>query len=493
MLAVTLDLSAAFLSVPVDPSQYNLLMFRMAGRLFHYKALPFGTAASPALFQRYLRDCLASVPIPSDVLPYWYVDDHLSLSHNRESLIRFRDDTISRLEACGFSVNREKSLLEPSTVFSYLSHEFNTEEMTIRIDPDKVPRYTAAVDDLLRMSRAPSIRQVWAVLGKLNYLRHVVVNLKEVTAPLHAAVTLARQGQRFPKANDHEFWDRPAPLPPAALDSLLFIRSRLASLTAPLSRATLVIAVDSSFRASGFIIDGVAHRVPLPASHDSSGAAELRGVLEAITTALRITPAAPPTRIIILSDSVTAVSAVNNTTSQSEDISRILRQILQATAGITLQARHLPAADLALPDFISRRSTTAMDVWTLTDAARQWIATALDVPVTSIATPDVMGEDAPPRPRRSAPRVVAFCPPDRLVLGAARLAAAVTAASGIQHVIVTRKWPSRLPPALQSITTVVDERSAHGLITSHPRSTHPANPDRWILQLRTPTPTSTQH
>jgi hypothetical protein len=53
--AVSLDLRDAYLHVPVHPDYQHYLQFYFEGRVYQFKAMPFGLASAPLIFQSYIR------------------------------------------------------------------------------------------------------------------------------------------------------------------------------------------------------------------------------------------------------------------------------------------------------------------------------------------------------------------------------------------------------------------------------------------------------
>jgi hypothetical protein len=57
--AVSLDLRDAYLHVPVHPDYQHYLRFYFEGRVYQFKAMPFGLASAPLIFQSIVKAFVA--------------------------------------------------------------------------------------------------------------------------------------------------------------------------------------------------------------------------------------------------------------------------------------------------------------------------------------------------------------------------------------------------------------------------------------------------
>jgi hypothetical protein len=57
--AVSLDLRDTYLHVPVHPDYQHYLQFYFEGRVHHFKAMPFGLASAPLIFQSIVKGFVA--------------------------------------------------------------------------------------------------------------------------------------------------------------------------------------------------------------------------------------------------------------------------------------------------------------------------------------------------------------------------------------------------------------------------------------------------
>ena len=111
--AATIDLSDAYLHVPVAPWSQNLLGFAIGERTYVYQALPFGLRSSPRTFTLIVRAVAAALR-ERGIKIFCYLDDWQILGLSQQSLNRQVQTTIDLVTSLGFIINREKSKLTPT-------------------------------------------------------------------------------------------------------------------------------------------------------------------------------------------------------------------------------------------------------------------------------------------------------------------------------------------------------------------------------------------
>ncbi len=112
-----IDLKDAYFHVSILPRHRPFLRFAFEGRAYQYKALPFGLSLSPRVFTKVVEAAL--VPLrEAGIRILNYLDDWLILAQSRALLCEHRDMVLSHLSRLGLQVNREKSKLSPTHLFS---------------------------------------------------------------------------------------------------------------------------------------------------------------------------------------------------------------------------------------------------------------------------------------------------------------------------------------------------------------------------------------
>ncbi|KAA6326734.1 MAG: hypothetical protein EZS28_053911, partial [Streblomastix strix] len=103
-----------------------------------------------------------------------YVDDILLLHQNKEYLKNMTGKVIDILKYFGFTMNMEKSEIEPNQTVIFLGWEWNQANATVKTKPKK---RLLLLHDLYNMRRwiksetEITVKQTAKLIGKLNYLR----------------------------------------------------------------------------------------------------------------------------------------------------------------------------------------------------------------------------------------------------------------------------------------------------------------------------------
>ena len=166
--AVSIDLKDAYFHIPIYKSDRKYLRFVWQGRVFQYKALPFGLAPAPWVFTRVVREVCAHVRLQGFRLRA-YLDDWLLLANSRELCSLQCSQLLSICRRLGFCLNKEKSDLIPSRQFNYLGMAFNTVSGLVSPTLERCQRLSRALDLLLPKPFA-SARRIASLLGSMESL-----------------------------------------------------------------------------------------------------------------------------------------------------------------------------------------------------------------------------------------------------------------------------------------------------------------------------------
>ena len=181
MFLCKLDLKNAYHSISVDPRDRPFLCFRhpSLGTLWQYTCLPFGLADAPRAFTKILSPVVAHLRgFGCQVITY--LDDWLLTDSSKTHLGAMVQKTIHLLEELGFTVNRQKSVLSPSTSLIFLGMSIDTVAMTATWPGDKAKKVQHECSRILR-KQSISVAELWCLLGKMEASRFAV----PVAPPLH--------------------------------------------------------------------------------------------------------------------------------------------------------------------------------------------------------------------------------------------------------------------------------------------------------------------
>ena len=110
----TLDLSQAYLQIPLDDESKNLAVKNTHKGLFRYTRMPYGISSAPGIFQRFIESVLQGIPNVTV-----YIDDILVTGLTEEEHLENLSEVLNRLEKAGLKVNIYEKVQIPST-FSHL-------------------------------------------------------------------------------------------------------------------------------------------------------------------------------------------------------------------------------------------------------------------------------------------------------------------------------------------------------------------------------------
>jgi len=162
----SIDLQDAYFHIPIAPRSRKYLRFVILGRVYQFRALPFGIASAPLIFTR-VMGALANYAHRHGVRVHMYLDDWLIRSLSRDSLLR---DTQFLLDLClhlGLNVNFPKSRLTPQQDFVFLGIQFQTVPFLCRPTEDRFCRLLLIIRSFLRRPALPA--RLWMkLIGSLT-------------------------------------------------------------------------------------------------------------------------------------------------------------------------------------------------------------------------------------------------------------------------------------------------------------------------------------
>lgn len=132
----SIDLEDVYFFLLIHQEDRKFLRFRFQGRLFQFRALPFGLASEPYIFTKILKPILYSLR-EKGFLSVAYLDDFLLIGSSYGQCLKNISTTLNLFSSLGFMVNRHKSMLTPARSARYLGFIFDTEDFSMSIPPNK--------------------------------------------------------------------------------------------------------------------------------------------------------------------------------------------------------------------------------------------------------------------------------------------------------------------------------------------------------------------
>lgn len=161
----TLDLTDAFLLIPVAAPFRKYLRFMFRGIYYEFNCVPFGLCTAPYVFTKLMKPVVENLRSRL-FLSVVYLDDFLIIGKTKTECLENIRATQILLKNLGFIVNLEKSNIVPSKSAKYLGFIWNTQKMSIELTDDKKKTiYTKAKEFYVK--KTCKIRELAQFLGLL--------------------------------------------------------------------------------------------------------------------------------------------------------------------------------------------------------------------------------------------------------------------------------------------------------------------------------------
>lgn len=133
--SLPLDLSEAYLHVPISPAHRRCLHFSYGIRHYQYRALPFGLLAAPRVFTKILVALIANLRRQGISL-FPYLDDIVIAGSSSSRVAVDLGTTMTFLRQHGFVINLTKSSLVPTQGLIHLGLLVDTRAFQLYLSPE---------------------------------------------------------------------------------------------------------------------------------------------------------------------------------------------------------------------------------------------------------------------------------------------------------------------------------------------------------------------
>ena len=120
-LVTSIDLTDAYLHIPIHPQSQKYLQFYHKGISYQFTSLPFGLATVPLIFTSIVKE-VRLLALQQGIRIHQYLDDWLIRAPSKEECHKQTQKLLSLIRDLGFLVNLKKSELVPSQRFE--SHKW---------------------------------------------------------------------------------------------------------------------------------------------------------------------------------------------------------------------------------------------------------------------------------------------------------------------------------------------------------------------------------
>ena len=160
------NLKDAYLSVPIAQMHQHFLAFKWEGKVFQFRALPFGLASAPFTFMKILHPVMV-VLRQLGIRLIVYLDNILVLGRTAEETSQAVTTLLHLLYTLGFVVNLAKSVLTPSQVLEFLGFEVCTVSTSLRLSERRIQKILKACQEALGKTQI-SLRELASCIGMMT-------------------------------------------------------------------------------------------------------------------------------------------------------------------------------------------------------------------------------------------------------------------------------------------------------------------------------------
>ena len=171
--AVYIDLTDAYLHVPIHHQSRKYLCFVHEDQVYHFPALLFGMSLSPLIFSK-LMDVIAAFLLQRAISVFPYLDNWLIKNLICNRLITQTSFCIQTIQSLGFLPSLKKSDLFPAQKFTFIGMEFLTQQNLVRVPTDRVQNLILTIKKIMSAKHV-SARTFLSLLGKLSAAADLVL------------------------------------------------------------------------------------------------------------------------------------------------------------------------------------------------------------------------------------------------------------------------------------------------------------------------------
>ena len=376
----SLDLKDAYFHIPIHPAHRKYLRYSYQGRVWQFRALPFGLSPAPWIFTMVVKE-LQVLAHKRSIFLHQYLDDWI-IRHSDASTLSDHLTQLVRLGLeLGFRFNWAKSELLPSRDFVFVGYRYLTVPGIVLPSEERI----AKIKNLASSFLLDPVRPAWLMqsfLGLLSSTEKLVplgrLHMRELQWDLRSQWsqaddsedTLIRLSQE--SIADVRWWidrsnlTRGSPLRPPSPSKHLFTDASLEGWGAHLDFKELSGVWDPPFN-SWHINSLELEAVRLALCHWAS---LLRGQV-----------------VLVATDNSTVVSYVNKQGgTRSLTLCRQVRSLLLWCwdNDIQVRARHIPGKLNVLADSLSRRGQVLPSEWSLAPPVFRALCHLWDTPLVDL-------------------------------------------------------------------------------------------------------------
>ena len=185
--ACRIDLSNAFWHIGVNDKYMRFLSFNFENVSYCWKAMPFGLRTAPYLFCKLMGTFTKHIRQLFRVPIFFYMDDIIVLGPSVDITQEYVNLVVSELQKAGFTINFDKSCLEPMSLITFLGININLHLKTFEPSSENVFSCITKAKAFIKRSHS-SLKTFQSLLGSLNFVATFIRFGRLHLAPLHRFV-----------------------------------------------------------------------------------------------------------------------------------------------------------------------------------------------------------------------------------------------------------------------------------------------------------------
>jgi hypothetical protein len=191
-----LDISSAYAHVPIQEESRKYLGFKIEGKNYRFRTLPFGLSIAPRIFTKILNQMLKNWS-NQNILIIGYIDDILIIGKEKKE-VELNVDTVKKdLISLGWIIKDQKCILTPVQNLKFLGIEINLNQGYYQIPSDKMKTIITRINSLLKMTpRKVPLKLIASIKGKIIAASIIDKQLKRIVYTLDQLITITLERKR---------------------------------------------------------------------------------------------------------------------------------------------------------------------------------------------------------------------------------------------------------------------------------------------------------
>ena len=162
-----IDLKDAYHHVLVHVNIRKYFRFVVAGKVYQFRVLPFGLSTAPREFTKTLAPVIQLLH-SQGIQVHAYLDDWIIRATSQEQSQEHTQHIIQLLQSLGWTINWDKSMLQPSRILDFLGLHFILEQALISPPASFLPTLTEVLSRL-SPSTVMSARKVSSIISRMSH------------------------------------------------------------------------------------------------------------------------------------------------------------------------------------------------------------------------------------------------------------------------------------------------------------------------------------